>query len=124
MANTLKKIMRKRKKRKYAAEKAKQAKEQGRQNGKEYGNDYNKKRSRHKRNAVKRTIITAVAVVAAIAAVGFYMEKRSYHNYKIVQSSEQEDVISTSVEAIAQICALNGITADQIIYPGEVIVLP
>ena len=95
MANTLKKIMRKRKKRKYAAEKAKQAKEQGRQNGKEYGNDYNKKRSRHKRNAVKRTIITAVAVVAAIAAVGFYMEKRSYHNYKIVQSSEQEDVIST-----------------------------
>ena len=88
--------MRKRKKRKYAAEKAKQAKEQGRQNGKEYGNDYNKKRSRHKRNAVKRTIITAVAVVAAIAAVGFYMEKRSYHNYKIVQSSEQEDVISTS----------------------------
>lgn len=96
MANTLKKIMRKRKKRKYAAEKAKQAKEQGRQNGKEYGNDYNKKKSRHKRNAVKRTIITAVAVVAAIAAVGFYMEKRSYHNYKIVQSSEQEDVISTS----------------------------
>ena len=96
MANTLKKIMRKRKKRKYAAEKAKQAKEQDRQNGKEYGNDYNKKRSRHKRNAVKRTIITAVAVVAAIAAVGFYMEKRSYHNYKIVQSSEQEDVISTS----------------------------
>ena len=88
--------MRKRKKRKYAAEKAKQAKEQGRQNGKEYGNDYNKKRSRHKRNAVKRKIITAVAVVAAIAAVGFYMEKRSYHNYKIVQSSEQEDVISTS----------------------------
>ena len=96
MANTLKKIMRKRKKRKYAAEKAKQAKEQGRQNGKEYGNDYNKKRSGHKRNAVKRTIITAVAVVAAIAAVGFYVEKRSYHNYKIVQSSEQEDVISTS----------------------------
>ncbi len=96
MANTLKKIMRKRKKRKYAAEKAKQAKEQGRQNGKEYGNDYNKKRSRHKRNAVKRTIITAVALVAAIAVVGFYVEKRSYHNYKIVQSSEQEDVISTS----------------------------
>ena len=96
MANTLKKIIRKLKKRKYAAKKAKQAKEQGRQNGKEYGNDYNKKRSRHKRNAVKRTIITAVAVVAAIAAVGFYMEKRSYHNYKIVQSSEQEDVISTS----------------------------
>ena len=88
--------MRKRKKRKYAAEKAKQAKEQGRQNGKEYGNDYNKKRSRHKRNAVKRTIITAVALVAAIAVVGFYVEKRSYHNYKIVQSSEQEDVISTS----------------------------
>lgn len=29
-----------------------------------------------------------------------------------------------SVAAIAQICALNGMTADEIIYPGEVIVLP
>lgn len=29
-----------------------------------------------------------------------------------------------SVAAIAKICALNGMTADQIIYPGEVIVLP
>lgn len=29
-----------------------------------------------------------------------------------------------SVEAIAKICALNGMTADEIIYPGEIIVLP
>lgn len=96
MANTLKKIMRKRKKRKYAAEKAKLAREQGRQNGEEYENDYHTRLSRHKKSAAKKTIITVVAVIAAVTAVGFYMEKRSYHNYKIVQSSEQEDVISTS----------------------------
>ena len=96
MANTLKKIMRKRKKRKYAAEKAKLAREQGRQNGEEYENDYYTRLSRHKKSAAKKTIITVVAVIAAVTAVGFYMEKRSYHNYKIVQSSEQEDVISTS----------------------------
>ena len=88
--------MRKRKKRKYAAEKAKLAREQGRQNGEEYENDYYTRLSRHKKSAAKKTIITVVAVIAAVTAVGFYMEKRSYHNYKIVQSSEQEDVISTS----------------------------
>lgn len=95
MANTLKKIMRKRKKRKYAAEKAKQAKEQGRQ-GEEYENDYHKKLSKHKKSAAKKTVITVIALAAAVTAAGFYVEKRSYHSYKIVQSSEQEDVISTS----------------------------
>ena len=29
-----------------------------------------------------------------------------------------------SAEAISQICQLNGISADEIIYPGQVIVLP
>ena len=37
-----------------------------------------------------------MAIAAAVTAVGFYIEKRSYHNYKVVQSSEQEDVVSTS----------------------------
>ena len=34
--------------------------------------------------------------MAAITGITFYVEKRSYHNYKVVQSSEQEDVVSTS----------------------------
>ena len=29
-----------------------------------------------------------------------------------------------SIEAISQICKLNGMSADEIIYPGQVIVLP
>jgi len=29
-----------------------------------------------------------------------------------------------TVEAMEQICALNGISANEIIYPGQVIVLP
>lgn len=34
--------------------------------------------------------------MAAVTGITFYVEKRSYHNYKVVQSSEQEDVVSTS----------------------------
>ena len=74
MANTLKKIMIKRKRKKYAAEKAKQAREQGRQNGAEYQGTHRSKPSRRKRNAAKKTIITIVAVIAAVTAVGFYVE--------------------------------------------------
>ena len=53
---------------------------------------------------------------------------RAAHESYVIQPGDTLFQISMdrygSVEAIAQICALNGITADQIIYPGEVIVLP
>ena len=42
--------------------------------------------------------MTAVVVIAAAAAVIIYIEKRSYHNYKVIQTSEQEDVVSTKYE--------------------------
>lgn len=95
MANTLKKIVKKHKKKKLMAEKQKMAKVQG-VSEKEYADNYELRLSRHKRNIVKKTVITVVAIAAAVTAVGFYIEKRSYHNYKVVQSSEQEDVVSTS----------------------------
>ena len=94
MANTLKKIVKKHKKKKLMAEKQKMAKAQG--VSEEYADNYELRLSRHKRNIVKKTVITVVAIAAAVTAVGFYLEKRSYHNYKVVQSSEQEDVVSTS----------------------------
>ena len=94
MANTLKKIVKKHKKKKLMAEKQKMAKAQG-VSEEEYADNYELRLSRHKRNIVKKTVITVVAI-AAVTAVGFYIEKRSYHNYKVVQSSEQEDVVSTS----------------------------
>ena len=95
MANTLKKIVKKHKKKKLMAEKQKMAKAQG-VSEEEYADNYELRLSRHKRNIVKNTVITVVAIAAAVTAVGFYIEKRSYHNYKVVQSSEQEDVVSTS----------------------------
>ena len=95
MANTLKKIVKKHKKKKLMAEKQKMAKAQG-GSEEEYADNYELRLSRHKRNIVKKTVITVVAIAAAVTAVGFYIEKRSYHNYKVVQSSEQEDVVSTS----------------------------
>ena len=95
MANTLKKIVKKHKKKKLMTEKQKMAKAQG-VSEEEYADNYELRLSRHKRNIVKKTVITVVAIAAAVTAVGFYIEKRSYHNYKVVQSSEQEDVVSTS----------------------------
>ena len=95
MANTLKKIVKKHKLKKLMAEKQKMAKAQG-VSEEEYADNYELRLSRHKRNIVKKTVITVVAIAAAVTAVGFYIEKRSYHNYKVVQSSEQEDVVSTS----------------------------
>ena len=77
------------------AEKQKMAKAQG-VSEEEYADNYELRLSRHKRNIGKKTVITVVAIAAAVTAVGFYIEKRSYHNYKVVQSSEQEDVVSTS----------------------------
>lgn len=77
------------------AEKQKMDKAQG-VSEEEYADNYELRLSRHKRNIVKKTVITVVAIAAAVTAVGFYIEKRSYHNYKVVQSSEQEDVVSTS----------------------------
>ena len=77
------------------AEKQKMAKAQG-VSEEEYADNYELRLSRHKRNIVKKTVITLVAIAAAVTAFGFYIEKRSYHNYKVVQSSEQEDVVSTS----------------------------
>lgn len=77
------------------AEKQKMAKAQG-VSEEEYADNYELRLSRHKRNIVKKTVITVVAIAATVTAVGFYIEKRSYHNYKVVQSSEQEDVVSTS----------------------------
>lgn len=95
MANTIRKLTNKHKKKKLQAEKKRLAREKERF-GDEYVDNYERKLSRHKRNVVKKTVITVVAIVAAVTAVGFYIEKRSYHNYKVVQSSEQEDVVSTN----------------------------
>ena len=86
--------MKQHKKKKLAAERARLARLQGKPAG-NHQDDYAARLSRHKRNVLKKTVFTVAVIVAAITGITFYVEKRSYHNYKVVQSSEQEDVVST-----------------------------
>ena len=57
--------------------------------------------SSHRRSRCRRIsgtgkkVIAVVTVIAAISLVFLYAEKRSYHSYKVLQTSEQEDVVST-----------------------------
>ncbi|MCI5903183.1 MAG: DUF5711 family protein [Blautia sp.] len=57
--------------------------------------NYEDKLSRHRRAVFRRTIIAVGAVLAAVVLILLLMEKRSYHNYRVLQTSDQEDVIST-----------------------------
>lgn len=94
MANILKKIQRKRKKKKVLAQKAKLSKMQmaGHSLTTE---DYEARLARHKRKNIRKTFLIIGVIIFVIAIILLYFEKRSYRNYKILQTSEQEDVVST-----------------------------
>lgn len=96
MANTLKKLIKKRRKKKLRAEKNRLAREKEMSVGEEREANYESRLSYHKRSIAKRTAATVVTIALVATAVGFYIEKRSYHSYKVVQSSEQEDIVSTN----------------------------
>lgn len=55
--------------------------------------DYHKKLALHKRKNVMRMLIT-LAIIAA-AAVIVFIQRRTFHSYKVVSSSDQEDTAST-----------------------------
>lgn len=40
-------------------------------------------------------MIVVAAVAAAVCLAFVFVEKRSYHSYKVLNTSEQEDVVST-----------------------------
>lgn len=94
MANIIKNLQKKHKKKKILAQKAKLAKAQttGRSSSMD---DYEARLARHKRKTIRKTLIIFGAIVLAVALLLLYFEKRSYRNYKILQTSEQEDVVST-----------------------------
>ena len=79
MTNIIKKIKRKHKKKKLQAEYAKM--EQSRQN-RTPEDAYQERLSKHRSAAIRRAMMTVVAVVAVATLFFFYMEKRSYHNSK------------------------------------------
>lgn len=60
---------------------------------------YRRQLSMHKIAAMKKTVFT-VAVVAAVGLV-LFIEKRSYRTYDIIQTSEQEDIVSTKYEVMS-----------------------
>ena len=88
MANIIKKLKRKHKRKKMQAQRAVQE-----MTPEEV---YQNRLSKHKHAAVRRTVMSIVAVAAVAAVVLLYVEKRCYHDYKILSASEQEDVVSTN----------------------------
>lgn len=92
MANFFKKLKRKRKRNKLLKERAKLEKAQ---ESSGQITDYQERLTKHKHAAARKTIITVAVIVVAVAGALLFFEKRSYHNYKVLQTSEQEDVVST-----------------------------
>ncbi|MDO5135181.1 MAG: DUF5711 family protein [Eubacteriales bacterium] len=91
MSNTFREFKKQWKRRRLKAQKAKLARaqmasEQGAPTG---------RAAKKKRDAVKKTILAAAAAAAAVLLVLLYMQKRSYHDYKLLKTSEQEDIVST-----------------------------
>ena len=60
-----------------------------------------RKRKRKKSIIPQKTVIMVGAVAAVAILIYFYVEKRSYHDYEILQTSEQEDVVSTGYDEMA-----------------------
>ena len=54
-----------------------------------------------KRKAVLKPVAVVLAVAIVILAGFLFMEKRTYHNYKIQVTSEQEDTVSTKYTNLA-----------------------
>lgn len=89
--NIIKKLQKKQKRKKLMKQKAKLAQEQA-----DRSSVYRGKNSHRRRISGRgKKTITVVAVIAAVCLVFLYVEKRSYHSYKVLNTSEQEDVVST-----------------------------
>lgn len=94
MANFVKKIIKKRKRKKFLDQKEKLERVQSKGTGGQ--DDYQRRLLRHRHAVMRRMIFTAGAVLAVVGVLLLYFEKRSYHNYTVLQTSEQEDIISTN----------------------------
>lgn len=89
--NIIKKLQKKQKRKKLIKQKVRLAQEQA-----DRSSVYRGKNSHRRRISGRgKKAITVVAVIAAVCLVFLYVEKRSYHSYKVLNTSEQEDVVST-----------------------------
>lgn len=95
MSNIFQKWRKKRKRAKMMAQNGKLSQDVGSEEA------YRRQLSMHKIAAMKKTVLT-VAVVAAVAVgLVLFIEKRSYRTYDIIQTSEQEDIVSTKYEVMS-----------------------
>lgn len=95
MSNIFQKWRKKRKRAKMMAQNGKLSQDVGSEEA------YRRQLSMHKIAAMKKTVFT-VAVVAAVAVgLVLFIEKRSYRTYDIIQTSEQEDIVSTKNEVMS-----------------------
>ena len=83
MANFINKMFKKRRKKKNRKEKAQQAA------------GLSVRLSRRQRRMLRKGVVSAAVVVAVAFLVVFYIEKHTYNDYKILHTSEQEDIVST-----------------------------
>lgn len=72
------------------AEKARLEKKQGISNGKHYT-----RLSRKSAETLKKVLTMAAIAILVILALLLYFEKRRYNDYKVLETSEQEDIVST-----------------------------
>ncbi len=100
MANTFRNMKKKYKKRKLKAQRARLLREQqeSARSGRTEAVDPRARLSAYRHSKIKKTAITAAVIAGVILASVLYVEKRSYHNYKVLQTSEQEDIVSTKYE--------------------------
>lgn len=95
MANTFKDLRRKRKRKKLLAQRARLERAQAAAAAAAHADTYESKLAQHKRDALKRTLVTAAVAIAVLLLVVIFFEKKSYNDYRVLQRSEQEDIIST-----------------------------
>ena len=89
--NIIKKLQKKQKRKKLMKQKVRLAQEQA-----DRSSVYRGKNSHRRRISGRgKKAITVVAVIAAVCLIFLYVEKRSYHSYKVLNTSEQEEVVST-----------------------------
>lgn len=93
MTNTFKKLRKKFRRRKMMAEKAMLERKQS--TAARTGS-YQSRLLRRRIDALKRVLTMTAIVVLAVLALVLYFQKRCYYDYKILKTSEQEDVVSTN----------------------------
>ena len=86
MANIIKKLKRKHKRKKMQSQRAKLEQEQCAIQQMSPEEAYQNRLRRHKHDALRRTVMSIVAVAAIATVVLLYVERRSYHNYRILSA--------------------------------------